>query len=205
MNNSIKKLIAIVSAAAVLFCVAIPSFATDITSDGGNATTPVNLSSTVDGTLGGDPSATALSVTVPTALPLAMSVEGDIATADNVKITNNSYGAVKVMTVSISGENGWNLVSFGNKSTLAGEKVNSNKLGFSISIGNGEWRSTNGTDNTQILINDSIDGCYMTGIGDAENNSVSVEYDAIATAVSEAVTAETVANTVFVVGFDTVD
>lgn len=205
MKNSIKKLIAIVSAAAVLLCVAIPSFATDITSDGGNATTPVNLSSTVDGTLGGDPSATALSVTVPTALPLAMSVEGDIATADNVKITNNSYGAVKVMTVSISGENGWNLVSFGNKSTLAGEKVDSNKLGFSISIGNGEWRSTNGTDNTQILIKESIDGCYMTGIGDAENNSVSVEYDAIATAVSEAVTAETVANTVFVVGFDTVD
>ena len=205
MNNSIKKLIAIVSAAAVLLCVGTPSFATDIAPDGRNATTPVNLSSTVDGTLGGDPSATALSVTVPTALPLAMSVEGDIATADNVKITNNSYGAVKVMTVSISGENGWNLVSFGNKSTLAGEKVNSNKLGFSISIGNGEWRSTNGTDNTQILINDSIDGCYMTGIGDAENNSVSVEYDAIATAVSEAVTAETVANTVFVVGFDTVD
>lgn len=204
MNKSIKKFVAILSAVAVICCAAIPAFATDITTDGGNGTTPVNLSSTVDGTLDGDPAATALSVTIPTSLPLAMSVDGDIATADNAKITNNSFGAVRVKTATISGANGWTLVAFGNKNTLAAEKVDSNKLGFSMSIGNGDWKNTNASGNTQTFISAPVEGCYMTGVGDTANNFATVDYDAIATAVSEVVTAQTVANVVFVVEFDTV-
>lgn len=204
MNKFIKKFIAIVSVVAVICCAAVPAFATDITTNGGNGTTPVNLSSTIDGTLGGDPSATALSVTIPTALPLAMSINGDIATADDVRITNNSFGAVKVKTATISGANGWSLVAFADKSSLAEEKVDSNKLGFSISIGGGQWKNTTTENNTQVLIADSIEGCYMTGVGNTESNYVYVDYDAIATAVSAAVTAKTVANVVFVVGFDTI-
>lgn len=205
MNNSIRKIGALVLAFALFCCASVPTaFAAEITTNGGNGITPVNLSSTIDGTLGGDPAATALSVTIPTALPLAMSVNGDIATADDVRITNNSYGAVKVMTVTISGANGWSLVPFGDKSSLASEKVDSNKLGFSMSIGDGQWKSTDTSGNTQVMYPDSIEGCYMTGCGDTDNNYVGVDYDAIASAVSEAITAQTVAKVVFVVGFDTI-
>ena len=43
-----------------------------------------------------------MNVTVPTSLPMTMSQDGDVLTADNCRITNNSYGAVRVASVSIS-------------------------------------------------------------------------------------------------------
>ena len=56
-----------------------------------------------------------MSVTVPTALPMAMSDDGTVVTATDCKITNNSYGAVRVRSVSISAAEGWNLTAFGDK------------------------------------------------------------------------------------------
>ena len=49
---------------------------------------------------------TRMSVTVPTALPMAMSDDGTVVTASDCKITNNSYGAVRVRSVSISAADG---------------------------------------------------------------------------------------------------
>ena len=57
---------------------------------------------------------------------------------------------------------------------------------------------------TQQLITNPIDGCYMTGIGDAAGNFVSIDYDAIVTPLSGAVNNATVANVVFVIEWDTV-
>ncbi|MBQ4416611.1 MAG: hypothetical protein II868_02870, partial [Butyrivibrio sp.] len=90
------------------------------------------------------------------------------------------------------------------KSTLASEKVDSNKIGFAMSIGGGNQVRTDASGNTQALLSAPITGCYMSGVGDATRNSVSVLYDAIVTPVSVAVTNSTVANVVFVVEFDTV-
>lgn len=50
----------------------------------------------------GDITPTKLNVTVPTTLPLAMSDEGTVVTATDCKITNFSYGAVRVKSVTIS-------------------------------------------------------------------------------------------------------
>ena len=46
------------------------------------------------------------------------------------------------------------------------------------------------------------DGCYMTGVGDPTGNTISVEYDAIVTAVSEAVTNTSIASILFIISWD---
>lgn len=198
-----KKIISIVLSLSVLFAMCVTASAAEVSSNGGSGSTPVYLSSTEDGSLGGKPSATAMSVTVPTALPMAMSQTGDVTCADNCKIINNSYGAVRVKTVTISTANGWKLTAFGDKSTLAGEKVDSNKLGFSISIGGGAKKQTTSSNSeSQMLITTPIAGCYMSGVGNSGANTVSVEYAAIVTPLSGAVTNANIANVVFVIEWD---
>ena len=135
---------------------------------------------------------------------MAMSQDGDVTTANNCQIVNHSYGAVRVKSVSITAASGWKLTAFGNKSILAGEKVDSNKLGFAISIGSGQQKATDASNaNTQTLIDAPIAGCYMTGVGDSTGNTVKIDYAAIVTPLSSAVTGATVANVVFIVEWDT--
>ena len=199
-----KKFITLALALCMTLSASVCAYAAEIDTDGGSGSTPVYLSSTEDGTMEGEPSATAMSVTVPTALPMAMSQTGDVTTADNCQIINHSYGAVRVKSVTISAENGWRLTAFGDKSTLASEKVDSNQLGFAICIGGGEWAVTNNTDESaQALISAPIAGCYMSGAGNAANNSVSVDYSAIVTPLSAPVTNANIANVVFVIEWDT--
>ncbi len=199
-----KKLITLALALCMALSATVCVSAAEINSDGGSGSTPVYLSSTDDGTMDGEPSATAMSVTVPTALPMAMSQTGDVTTADNCQIINHSYGAVRVKSVTISAENGWRLTAFGDKSALASEKVDSDKLGFAIRIGGGEWAVTDNTDaSAQTLISAPVAGCYMNGAGNAANNAVSVDYSAIVTPLSTAVTNANIANVVFVVEWDT--
>ena len=203
MKKNISKILSLVLALSLCLCMGVTAFAAEIDTDGGAGTTPVSLSSTKDGTIGGDPAATAMSVTVPTALPMAMAQDGSVTTADNCKIVNNSYGAVRVKSVTISAASDWNLTKFGDKSILAGEKVDSNKLGFAIAIGGGQQVATSNDNATQQLITAPIDGCYMTGVGDTTRNTATIDYAAIVTPLSSAVTNATVANVVFVIEWDT--
>ena len=198
-----KKFTSIAIAACMMLSLLIPTYAAGINANGGSGSTPVYLSSTDDGTMDGNPSATAMSVTVPTALPMAMAQNGDVTTADNCQIINNSYGAVRVKSVTINTAGGWKLTAFGDKSTLATEKVDFNKLGFSVSIGGGTAMMTDTSDaDQQVLISSPIAGCYMSGIGNTNGNVVSVDYDAIVTPLSSAVTNANIANVVFVVEWD---
>ena len=199
-----KKFITLALALCMALSASVCAYAAEIDTDGGSGSTPVYLSSTDDGTMNGEPSATAMSVTVPTALPMAMSQTGDVTTADNCQIVNHSYGAVRVKSVTISAENGWRLTAFGDKSTLASEKVDSDQLGFALRIGGGEWAVTDSSDESaQTLISAPIAGCYMSGAGNAANNSVSVDYSAIVTPLSTPVTNANIANVVFVIEWDT--
>ena len=204
-----KKPASLILALCLVFALAVSACAdNNITASGGSGTTPVSLSSTTDGIGGGEGGGTItptrMSVTVPTALPMAMSDDGTVVTATDCRITNNSYGAVRVASVSISAAEGWNLTAFGDKASLAGEKVDSNKLGFAMSIGGGAQVATASDEATQSLITAPVAGCYMTGVGDSSRNSVGVDYEAIVTPLSSAVTAATVASVVFVIEWDTV-
>lgn len=201
-----KKLFALILTFALVSVMSVTAFAAEIGTNGGSGTTPVYLSSTADGSMDGDPAATAMSVTVPTALPMAMSQNGDVTTATDCKIINNSYGAVRVKSVTISAADGWNLTAFGDKTTLAREKVDSNKLGFALSIGGGETVVTDSSnENVQTLISAPIECCYMTGAGNTNGNTAAIEYSAIVTPLSDAVTDEAIASVVFVIEWDSVN
>ena len=173
----------------------------EATSSGGSATSNVTLSSTADGTMDGDPAATAMSVTVPTVLPIAVGTDGTVTTATDAKITNNSYGAVKVSAVSIQAAGGWHLADF--ETNMADEKVDSNQVGFALTIGGGAQLATDDSSTeSQALLAAAVEGCYMTGVGNASGNSVAIAYDAVVSPVSNAVTNTGVASVIFTVEWD---
>ena len=205
MKNT-KKIISLVLAICMMASLAIgASAANTVDTSGGTGTSSVTLSSTADGSLGGDPAATKMSVTVPTVLPIAVGTDGSVATASDAKIVNNSFGAVKVNSVSIEAAQGWNLTAFGDKATLAKEKVDSNKFGFSISLGNGAAQVTdNKNASKQTLLDAAVEGCFMSGVGDPSANSIGIAYDAIVTPVSEAVTNTAIASVLFIIAWDAV-
>ena len=177
------------------------SASNEATSSGGTASSNVTLSSTEDGSLEGNPAATAMSVTVPTVLPIAVGTDGSVATASDAKITNNSYGAVKVSAVSIQAAEGWHLAAF--ETNMADEKVDSNLIGFALTIGGGTQLATGeSSTETQTLLDAAIEGCYMTGAGNQEGNAVAIAYDAVVSPVSSAVTNTGVASVVFTVEWD---
>ena len=204
--KNFKKIISLVLAICMLASLAISaSAANTVDASGGTGTSSVTLSSTADGSLDGDPSATKMSVVVPTVLPIAVGTDGSVATASDAKIINNSYGAVKVNSVSIEAAQGWNLTAFGDKATLAKEKVDSNKFGFQIVLGNGEKKLTdNKNASKQTLLDTAIEGCFMSGVGDTSANSIGIAYDAIVTPVSEAVTNAAIASVLFIIAWDAV-
>ena len=110
-----------------------------------------------------------------------------------------------VANVSIEASQNWHLTAFGNKETLAREKVDSNKFGFQLAIGGGTAAATDNKDaSKQTLLTDAIDGCYMSGVGDTSANSVGIAYDAIVTPVSEAVTNTAIASVLFIIAWDAV-
>lgn len=214
ISKNMSKILSLVLALAMCLSLGISASAAEIDTSGGSGSTPVSLTTSNDG-LGEDTDGdgipdgpgtvtpTKMSVVVPTALPMAMSDDGTVVTATDCKIINYSYGSVRVKTVTISAASDWNLTAFGPKSSLASEKVDSNKLGFALSIGGGQQVETATNDRTQQLISAPIDGCYMTGVGDLSGNSVSVEYAAIVTPLSNTVSNTTVANVVFVIEWNT--
>lgn len=177
------------------------SASNEATSSGGTASSDVTLSSTEDGSLEGSPAATAMSVTVPTVLPIAVGTDGSVATATDAKITNNSYGAVKVSSVSIQAAEGWHLAAF--ETNMADEKVDSNLIGFALTIGGGTQLATGeSSTEAQTLLDAAIEGCYLTGAGNQEGNTVAIAYDAVVSPVSSAVTNTGVASVVFTVEWD---
>jgi hypothetical protein len=205
--KNFKKTISLILAICMLASLAISaSAANTVDASGGTGTSSVTLSSTADGSLDGDPAATKMSVSVPTVLPVAVGTDGTVSTATDAKIVNNSFGAVKVANVSIEAAQGWNLTAFGDKATLAKEKVDSNKFGFQIALGNGEKKLTdNKNASKQTLLDAAVEGCYMSGVGDTSANSIGIAYDAIVTPVSEAVTNAAIASVLFIIAWDTVE
>lgn len=93
MKNT-KKIISLVLAICMLASLAISaSAANTVDASGGTGTSSVTLSSTADGSIGGDPAATKMSVTVPTVLPIAVGTDGTVSTATDTKIVNGQFFA----------------------------------------------------------------------------------------------------------------
>ena len=203
MKKNFTRILSLCMALVMCFSLSAFASAAEITSDGGSATSSITLSSTADGSLNGDSAATAMSVTVPTVLPIAVGTDGTVTTATDAKIINNSFGSVKVTSVTIDAARNWSLTAFGDKSTLAHEKVDANKIGFALAIGGGAQKTTTSKDAaSQQLLTAAIEGCTMSGVGDTAANTVAIKYDAIVTPVSTAVTNAQVASVLFVIAWN---
>lgn len=77
------------------------------------------------------------SVTVPTALPVTITQDGSILTADNAAITNLSAGPIAIYDVEILAASGWETVAYGTLD-LKDAQVNAKKLSLQLIFGDEE-------------------------------------------------------------------
>lgn len=120
---------------------------------------------------------TRFSVTVPANLSLTVSKYGEVYTAGNAAIINNSTGAVKLTHLTVHTVNGWTLVPY--STNMAAEKVNSKRIGFSLN----EARSSN-IGATEALV---LTGAQAIASGSAFPLSYNAVISATTTPISEQV------------------
>ena len=123
------------------------------------------------------------SVTVPTSLPLVMDQNGNVSTPA-AQIVNNSSGAVIISSVTLRSENGWKIVPYDTE--MAHQKVDAKVVGFSL---NGAATTTFGEEESLPM---TVDWTIP------QNGSLDLDYDAVISAVSQAVRSETILSAVFV-------
>ena len=122
------------------------------------------------------------SVTVPTTLSINMDKDGNIYTADNLKIQNNSSDAVEVKEINLEAADGWAIVSY--DTNMANEKVDSKKIGLKICDS----------------VTDDLSQMEMTGdLTIDKGESLNLTYDAVVSATSVAITDEEIMTVTFVI------
>ena len=123
------------------------------------------------------------SVTVPTSLPLVMDQNGNV-TGGAAQIVNGSSGNVVVSAVTLRGENGWKIVPY--VTNMAHQKVDAKVVGFSL----------NGVATVKSAEEESLS---LTGDWTIpQSGSLGLDYDAVVSAVSQAVKSETILSAIFV-------
>lgn len=113
------------------------------------------------------------SVTVPASLSLVVSKTGEVYSANNAAIVNNSTGAVEVTAVTVTTANGWTLAPY--STNMANAKVDTKLIGFAL---NGA--ATGSGSNTENL---TLSGSWSITKG----GSLPLAYDAVISAMSEPV------------------
>ena len=99
-------------------------------------------------------SACALNATVPASLPISVSSNGTVSTATNMKISNYDSNPVKISSMNVTAQNGWEIGS-----QYSAMKAAINDKIFAIAFNN-NWASTSGSVNVSSLdtisANDSL-------------------------------------------------
>ncbi|MBQ9168399.1 MAG: hypothetical protein IJX67_08350 [Oscillospiraceae bacterium] len=128
---------------------------------------------------------TRFSVTLPAAMVMTVSEDGEIHTADNVVIINNSTHAVEITSVTVTAAGDWTLVPY--HYNMAAAKVDTKLIGFSL---NGAVTTQTGdTERLSLPTNWTIDRA----------DTFPLEYDAIVSATSTTMENEQVLTLVFVI------
>ena len=123
------------------------------------------------------------SVTVPATLPLVVDETGKVYVAA-ASIVNNSTGDVKVSSVSVTSKNGWEFVPY--STNMAKAKVDSKQVGFKINSS-----ETSKTGDSEVF---TLAAPWTVKEADA----LSINYDAVVSAVSQPVTGQEIMSVVFV-------
>ena len=123
------------------------------------------------------------SVTVPATLPLVVDEAGKIYVA-SASIVNNSTGDVMVSSVSVTSKNGWEFVPY--STNMAKAKVDAKQVGFKINPS-----ETSKTGDSEVF---TLAAPWAVKEADA----LSINYDAVVSAVSQPVTGQEIMSVVFV-------
>ena len=123
------------------------------------------------------------SVTVPATLPLVVDESGKVYVA-SASIVNNSTGDVKVSSVSVTSKNGWEFVPY--STNMAKAKVDAKQVGFKINSS-----ETSKTGDSEVF---TLAAPWTVKEADA----LSINYDAVVSAVSQPVTGQEIMSVVFV-------
>ena len=116
-------------------------------------------------------------------MPVVMDKHGNV-TGGTTEIINNSSGNVEVTGITLQTANDWTLVPF--TTNMAHEKVDANLVGFSI---NGAATTKTGAEEALTL-----NGDWRIPQG----SKMPLNYDAVISAVSQAVKNETILTVIFV-------
>ena len=128
--------------------------------------------------------ATVFSVVVPAVLPVTVDQNGKVYVS-NAEIVNHSTAAVQVSSVTLTAENGWTLVPYA--SDMSHAKVDSNQIGFSI-----RDQKTTKTGDSEVFT-------LSTPWQINEEESLTLTYDAVVSALSQPVTNANILCVLFVV------
>ena len=128
--------------------------------------------------------ATVFSVVVPAVLPVTVDQNGKVYVS-NAEIVNHSTAAVQVSSVTLTAENGWTLVPYA--SDMSHAKVDSNQIGFKIN--SAQTSKTGSTEQFELTSPWQI----------AEEESLTLTYDAVVSALSQPVTNANILSVLFVV------
>ena len=128
--------------------------------------------------------ATVFSVIVPAVLPVTVDQNGKVYVS-NAEIVNHSTAAVQVSSVTLTAENGWTLVPYA--SDMSHAKVDSNQIGFKIN--SAQTSKTGSTEQFELTSPWQIN----------EEESLTLSYDAVVSALSQPVTNANILCVLFVV------
>jgi uncharacterized repeat protein (TIGR02543 family) len=128
--------------------------------------------------------ATVFSVIVPAVLPVTVDQNGKVYVS-NAEIVNHSTAAVQVSSVTLTAENGWTLVPYA--SDMSHAKVDSNQIGFKIN--SAQTSKTGSMEQFELTSPWQIN----------EEESLTLTYDAVVSALSQPVTNANILSVLFVV------
>lgn len=147
----------------------------------GSASVPVNVTR----------EAATFSVTVPTTLPISVDANGNVTTATDAAINNNSGAPVAVTKVELTGQSNWTLAAYSRD--ILNLPVDTRQFGLQMNIG-GKTVATSNSGTSDVL-SDSLNAQIAKG------QNCAVTYNALFPAQTAAVSDTQIANVVFTVGW----
>ena len=147
----------------------------------GSASVPVNVTR----------EAATFSVVVPTTLPISVDADGNVTTATDAAIINNSSAPVAVTKVELASLSDWALAAYSRD--ILNLPVDAKQFGLQMNIGDKTVATSNS--GTSDILSDSLNAQIAKG------QNCAVTYNALFPAQTAAVSDTQIANVVFTVGW----
>ena len=135
--------------------------------------------------------AATFSVTVPSTLPIAVDADGNVTTATDATIINNSSAPVAVTKVELASQSNWTLAAYSRD--ILNLPVDAKQFGLQMNIGDKTVATSNS--GTADILSDSLNARIAKG------QNCAVTYNALFPAQTAAISNTQIANVVFTVGW----